>query len=89
MAVTYGVVSLLCTLAMVHYTIYKSNLAFIAASVLAATQFGSWIYIHTALHLPHFEPVCFFFWFILLGSLKMFDFVNSRMGSMHDTLRRA
>ena len=88
LALFYGLVSLLCTFVFIHYLIYKTRAAFIAASVLAVTQAVVWLYIHFNLRLPHFEPVCTYFWLLLLGCLKVFDYVNKQMGSMHDTMRR-
>ena len=88
MAIVYGIISLWCTVVMIRYVIYKTKLDFIVASVLAGTQAVAWLYIHVQLGIPHFEPVCTFFWLLLLGCMKVFAYVNDQMGSMHNSMRR-
>lgn len=73
---------------MIHYVIYKGKVMFVASSVLAGSQFLIWLHLHFNLRLPHFEPVCAFFWLLLLGCLKVFDYVNQQMGSMHNAMRQ-
>jgi hypothetical protein len=86
-ALLYGLVSLACTAAMVAYLLSKSHGALVGSSVLAAAQAVAWLYVHYALQLPHFEPVCAMFWLLILGSLRVFDFVNRRMGDMSEVMR--